>query len=37
LLSGLPAWPVGGFFATLVYVCVLALELSAAERLRGQQ
>ena len=37
LLSGLPAWPVGGFLATLVYVCVLALELSAAERLRGQQ
>src|SRR5215203_456094 len=37
LLSGLPAWPVGGFLATLVYVCVLALELSVAERLRGQQ
>ncbi len=37
LLSGLLAWPVAGFLATLVYVCVLALELSVAERLRGQQ
>jgi len=37
LLSGLPAWPVGSFLATLVYVCALALELSVAERLRGQQ
>jgi len=37
LLNGLPAWPVGGFLATLIYVCVLALEFSVAERLRGQQ
>jgi len=35
LLSGLLAWPVGSFLATLVYVCILALELSVAERLRG--
>ena len=35
LLNGLSAWPVGGFLATLIYVCVLALEFSVAERLRG--
>lgn len=35
LLGGLVAWPVGDFLATLVYVCVLALELSVAERARG--
>ena len=33
-LSGLIAWPIGGFLATLIYVCLLALELSIAERLR---
>ena len=37
LVSGLPAWPVSGFLATVVYVCVLGLEFSVAERLRGQQ
>ncbi len=35
-LSGLIAWPVGGFVATSVFVLVLGLELSVAERLRGQ-
>ena len=37
LLGGLIAWPIGGFLATLIYICVLALELSVAERLRGYQ
>jgi len=37
LVSGLLAWAAGSFLATLIYVCVLALEFSVAERLRGQQ
>ena len=34
-LGGLLAWPAGSFLATLIYVCMLALELSMAERIRG--
>jgi hypothetical protein len=37
LLSGLLAWPIGGFLDAFVYVCVLGLELRVAERLGGQQ
>jgi hypothetical protein len=31
LLAQLVAWPVGGLVATLVYICVQALELAVAE------
>jgi hypothetical protein len=36
-LGGLIAWPVGGFVAATVFVLVLGLELSVAERLRGHK
>ncbi len=36
-VGGLIAWPVGGFVATTIFVFVLGLELSVAERLRGHK
>lgn len=34
-LLGSPAWPLGAFLATVLYLCLFALEISVAHRLRS--